>query len=59
VKPLERNRSIVTKDAADKALARRNIGFSYTINLNLPETTDVEVFNAIFKALRENLLDEL
>ncbi len=59
VKPLDRNRSIVTKDAADKLHARRNIGFTYTINLNLPETTDVEVFNAIFKALRENLLDEL
>jgi len=28
----------------------------YTINLNLPETNDPEVFNAIFKALRENLL---
>ena len=28
----------------------------YTINLNLPETNDPEVFSAIFKALRENLL---
>ena len=28
----------------------------YTINLNLPETTNPEVFNAIFKALKENLL---
>ncbi len=28
----------------------------YTINLNLPETTDPEVFNAIFRALRDNLL---
>lgn len=28
----------------------------YTINLNLPETDNPEVFNAIFKALRENLL---
>lgn len=28
----------------------------YTINLNLPETKDPEVFNAIFKSLRENLL---
>lgn len=28
----------------------------YTINLNLPESTNVEVFNAIFKALNENLL---
>ena len=32
------------------------MGISYTINLNLPATNDVEVFNAIFKALKENLL---
>jgi len=32
------------------------LGISYTINLNLPPTTDIEVFNAIFKALKENLL---
>ena len=30
----------------------------YTINLNLPETNDPEVFTAIFKALRENLLKD-
>ena len=34
------------------------LGISYTINLNLPATTDIEVFNAIFKALKENLLGE-
>lgn len=28
----------------------------YTINLNLPPTTDISVFNAIFKSLREHLL---
>jgi hypothetical protein len=28
----------------------------YTINLNLPETTDPDVFNAIFKSLKEHLL---
>jgi hypothetical protein len=28
----------------------------YTINLNLPATSDVAVFNAIFKSLREHLL---
>lgn len=33
------------------------LGFSYTINLNLPATTEIEVFNAIFKSLKENLLD--
>jgi hypothetical protein len=31
-----------------------NIG--YTINLHLPPTSDIAVFNAIFKSLRENLL---
>jgi hypothetical protein len=29
----------------------------YTINLNLPATTDVAVFNAIFKSLKEHLLE--
>lgn len=31
-----------------------NIG--YTINLNLPATSDISVFNAIFKSLKEHLL---
>ena len=34
-----------------------NLG--YTINLNLPATSDVGVYNAIFRSLRENLLREL
>lgn len=35
-----------------------SVGFniSYTINLNLPETTNPDVFNAIFRSLKENLL---
>jgi hypothetical protein len=32
------------------------MNLSYTINLNLPPTADPEVFNAIFKALKEHLL---
>lgn len=32
------------------------IGISYTINLNLPSTSDISVFNAIFSSLKENLL---
>lgn len=32
------------------------MGLSYTINLNLPATSDISVFNAIFKSLREHLL---
>lgn len=34
------------------------INLSYTINLNLPETSDITVFNAIFKSLKENLLNK-
>lgn len=33
------------------------ITMAYSINLNLPDTSDQAVFNAIFKALREHLLD--
>jgi hypothetical protein len=32
------------------------LNLRYTINLNLPATSDIAVFNAIFKSLRENLL---
>jgi hypothetical protein len=32
------------------------INLSYTINLNLPETSDGKVFDAIFKSLKEHLL---
>ncbi len=32
------------------------MNLSYTINLNLPATSDISVFNAIFKSLREHLL---
>lgn len=32
------------------------LNLGYTINLNLPATTDIAVFNAIFKSLKENLL---
>lgn len=30
-------------------------GIGYTINLHLPATSDIAVFNAIFRSLRENL----
>lgn len=32
------------------------LNLSYTINLVLPKTDDVAVFNAIFKSLKDNLL---
>jgi hypothetical protein len=33
-----------------------DLRLGYTINLNLPPTTEIAVFNAIFKSLREHLL---
>jgi hypothetical protein len=39
---------------AEPASTGFNIG--YTINLNLPATSEIAVFNAIFKSLREHLL---
>ncbi len=38
------------------AAQSNGLNLSYTINLNLPETADIEVFNAIFRSLKENLL---
>lgn len=35
---------------------RVGLNLAYTINLNLPETDDINVFNAIFKSLKENML---
>lgn len=42
------------RSASDQMGVDFRIG--YTINLNLPESTNVEVFNAIFRALNDNLL---
>lgn len=38
------------------AIHNRGMNLSYTINLNLPETKDTEVFDAIFTSLKEKLL---
>lgn len=40
----------------NKEASRVGMNLSYTINLNLPATSDISVFNAIFKSLKENLL---
>lgn len=37
---------------------KTSIGINYTINLVLPKTDDPAIYNAIFKSLKENLLDE-
>ena len=43
-------------DGGGSAERGNNIRLGYTIHLNLPATTDIAVFNAIFKSLKEHLL---
>lgn len=51
-----------SKDQSDNTISSGesaglgHLRLGYTINLNLPATTDIAVFNAIFKSLKEHLL---
>ncbi len=47
---------VPTSSPLPVASSNRGMNLSYTINLNLPSSKDPEVFNAIFKSLKENLL---
>lgn len=52
----KREQEIPTKDKhTEKKLS---LGLNYTINLVLPKTDDPSVYNAIFKSLKESLLNE-
>ena len=44
------------EDAGERTVLKQRLGLSYTINLNLPSTSDIAVFDAIFKSLKKNLL---
>lgn len=44
------------EDEAHRATLRKGLGLSYTINLNLPSTSDITVFDAIFRSLKDHLL---
>lgn len=53
----EKEKSISIKTQKYSPEVKESINLSYTINLNLPATTEIEVFNAVFKSLKEHLLD--
>lgn len=36
--------------------ANNQTGFHYNIQIHLPATTDISVYNAIFKSLKDNLI---
>jgi hypothetical protein len=46
------------RHAALLAGGNPGLNLAYTINLNLPPTSDQAVFNAIFRSLKQNLLSE-
>jgi hypothetical protein len=56
--PIKGGGAETEREHSGKELFSGRLALSYTINLNLPATTEIEVFNAIFKSLRENLLRE-
>jgi hypothetical protein len=56
--PPTQNIPIQTHLHQPPASTGEGINLSYTINLNLPATTDIEVFNAIFKSLKDHLLQK-
>ena len=50
--------ALATHESPSLGARGRSVGLSlgYNIHLNLPATTDIAVFNAIFRSLKENLL---
>jgi len=60
------NKTKIEKEQTPSAVNERielrpsnlDLRLGYTINLNLPATTDIVVYNAIFKSLKEHLLDK-
>ena len=58
VEPLAVSKSIVKHEPATQSQPSKEIRLSYTININLPETSDVKVFNAIFSSIKQNLLTD-
>jgi hypothetical protein len=55
--PIKQVEQITHSAQYSKNSGAKGINLSYTINLNLPATKDIEVFNAIFKSLKEHLLE--
>jgi hypothetical protein len=55
---IQQNTVPVYQSPNQNTTTNSGINLSYTINLNLPATTDINVFNAIFKSLKQHLLQD-
>jgi hypothetical protein len=58
IKTVEFKEDKETHSEPSRSIKKMNLGLSYTINLVLPKTDDPAVFNAIFKSLKDNLLND-
>lgn len=57
--PKEDSQSVTLKESVavpQASLPSSSLGFHYNFQIHLPATTDISVYNAIFKSLKENLL---
>ena len=59
-KPKEKpeEKGAANREAADAAHPLSFAGLRYNVEIHLPATKDVEVYNAIFKSLKEHLLED-
>lgn len=55
IKEEEPNQQEKPVNVVDSHVAGGQPGFHYNIQIHLPATTDISVYNAIFKSLKENL----
>lgn len=53
-KPMLQSSNAISENTQKNGMS---LGLNYTINLVLPKTDDPAIFDAIFKSLKENLLD--
>lgn len=57
VKYREEGEDETDDDKAGKSRKSSNVGLHYNIQIHLPATKDVEVYNAIFKSLKDHLIE--
>lgn len=58
VKTDERSSTDSFKSPKQPVMRQEIVDFHYNIQIHLPATTDINIYNAIFKSIKENLIDE-
>lgn len=56
--PVEKPKKTSTGHENENFSRLNDVRLGYTININLPASSDIAVYNAIFKSLKDNILDD-